>query len=217
MISKLASVSWILIMLSLVSACYGNTSEELIKQGWDLNQVDSYSEAAEIFDEAILLNSSSPEAWHGKGFALNGIGYEKNDANEFVEARRYFEEAIKCFEKAIQLNSSFAYAYLDMADSESCLDNYERSLELVDKAIEIDPNNADAIDVKGIIYDRMGDYDKALEMYRKAVTMDPECATAWFNICGLLKEQSKGYPESVAETDYACQKAAALYNAHKVY
>jgi tetratricopeptide (TPR) repeat protein len=204
-------------MLCLAVTCKGNTSEELIKQGWELINVESYSEAEKIFDEAILSNSSSPEAWHAKGFALNGLGYEKYDANEFVEARRYFEEAIKCFEKAIQLNSSFTYAYLDMADSENKLDNYEKAMELVDKAIEIDPNNADAISVKGTIYSRMGEYDKALELHRKAVTMDPKCATAWYCICDILKEQKKGDPDSAAETDYACQTAAAFYNAHEVF
>ena len=217
MISKLAPISWFLIMLCLVAACKGNTSEELIKQGWELINIESYSEAIKLFDEAISLNSSSPEAWHGKGFSLNGLGYEKDGANEFVEARGYFEEAIKCFEKAIQLNSSFAYAYLDMADSENKLDNYEKAMELVDKAIEIDPNNEDAINVKCTIYERMGEYDKALEFYRKATAMDPECATGWYNICEILKEQSKGDKKVSAEIDYACQKTAELYNAHDVY
>lgn len=179
--------------------------------------VESYSEAEKIFEEAILSNSSSPEAWHGKGFALNGMGYERIDANDFVGARRYFEEAIKCFEKAIQINSSFDYAYLDMADSENKLDNYEKAMELVDKAIEIDPNNADAIDVKGTIYQRMGDYDKALEMYRKAVKMNPECGIAWYCICELLKEQSKGSPDLDAETDYACKKSAEFSNAQQLF
>jgi tetratricopeptide (TPR) repeat protein len=216
--SKMSPILWfIIITIFLVVACKGITADELILQGWKLNEIESYPEAIEIFDEAISLNSSNPEAWHGKGFALNGMGYEKRDENEFVEARGYFEEAIKCFERAIKLNSSFAFAYIDMADSENNLDNYERALEMSNKAIEIDPKNAEALNAKGTIYYRMGEYDKALELFRKATTIDPKCADGWYNICEVLKEQSRGNPVIAEETDSACQKAAALYNANVAY
>jgi tetratricopeptide (TPR) repeat protein len=209
-----ASILLAAIVISSSIACGGNTIDDLIKEGWELIQVDLYSEAQEKFDEAISLNSSSPEAWHGKGFALNGKAYEKDDANEFAEARGYYEEAIRCFGKAIQLNSSYFDAYMDMSDSENRLDNYDKALELIDKAIAIEPNNAEAINVKGTIHYRMGEYDQALELFRKATTMDPNCANGWFNICSVLKEQGKGDPNADAEADVACQKAAAIYNAN---
>jgi tetratricopeptide (TPR) repeat protein len=177
-----------------------------------LIDVESYPEAVSCFDKAISLNPSSSEAWHGKGFALNGEAYDKDDAHEYTEARGYYEEAIKCFEEAIQLDPSNLDAYMDMADSENRLDNYKEALEIINKAIKINPDNADVINVKGTIFYRMGEYDEAIKLFHEATTMNPKCAYAWSNICKFLKEQKKGDPNAAAEADEACQKAAAIYN-----
>jgi tetratricopeptide (TPR) repeat protein len=214
MLIRSTSTFLVFIMICSLVAAQENAADDWIKKGWALIDVESYPEAMEYFDRAISLDSSSPEAWHGKGFALNGEAYEKDDAHEFTEARGYFEEAIKCFEKAIELNSSYLDAYMDMADSENKLDNYEKALELIEKAIKINPNNAEVFNVKGTILYRMGKYDESIELFRKAKTLDPKCANAWSNICVFLKEQKKGDSNAAIEAADACQKAADFYNAN---
>jgi tetratricopeptide (TPR) repeat protein len=208
---KSSSILSLIFIICLSFASKGNT-DDLIKQGLELIDIELYSDAEEKFDQAISMDPSNPEAWWGKGFALNNIAYEMDSAKKFSEARGYYEEAIKCFEKTIQLNSSYLDAYMDMADSENRLDNSEKAFELIDKAISIDPDNANAINVKGTIYYRLGKYNEALELYREAAKIDPNCGYAWFNICDLLKEQRKGDPNTAAESDNACQKAAEIFN-----
>ena len=110
---KTASILLIVIVICSSVAGQGNTADGWIKKGWTLIDVESYTEAAECFEKAILLNSSSPEAWDGKGFALNGEGYKKDYAHEYTEARGCYEEAIRCFKRAIQLNSSYFNAYIN--------------------------------------------------------------------------------------------------------
>ncbi len=207
------SLAFIIIICSSM-VVQGNVEDDWINKGMALIDVESYPEAVACFDKAISLNSSSSEAWHGKGFALNGEAYDKDDAQEYIDARGYYKEAIKCFEKAIQLDSSNLDAYMDMADSENRLDNYEKALEIINKAIKINPDNADVINVKGTILYRMGEYDESIKLFREATTMNPKCADAWSNICKFLKEQKKGDPNAATEADEACQKAAAVYNAN---
>jgi tetratricopeptide (TPR) repeat protein len=211
---KFVSILVIFFVICSSVAGQGNTTDYWIKKGLSSNDVELYPEAIDSFDKAISLNSSSPEAWHGKGYALNGEGYADDDAHKYTEAKGYYEEAIKCFEKALQLNSSYLDAYLDMADSENRLDNYEKAQETIDKAIKIYPNNAEAINVKGTIFYRKGEYDEALKLFREATTVDPNCANAWADVCKVLKEQNKGDPNAAAEAERACQKAADLDNAN---
>ena len=206
------SLAFIIFFSSIVGR--GIIEDDWINKGKALIDVESYPEAVDCFDKAISLNSSSSEAWHGKGFALNGEAYDKDDAHEYTEARGYYEEAIKCFEEAIQLDPTNLDAYMDMADSENRLDNYEEAMEIINKAIKINPDNADVINVKGTILYRMGEYDEAIKLFREATTMNPKCADAWLNICKFLKEQKKGDPDAAAEADEACQKAAAIYNSN---
>lgn len=155
MIKKSAFLILALIAVLPPVAGQEKTADGWIKRGTALNEIQSYSEAIACFEKAISLDSSSSEAWYRKGWALNGEAYLKYDAQDYLEAKGYFLEAIKCFEKAIHLNPSYIDAYMDMADSENNLDNYEKSLELLDKVLEMNPNYGQAINVKGTVLFRM--------------------------------------------------------------
>lgn len=206
-----------IILTCSFGAGQSDQANESIRLGWEHIKKMEYDMALKNFEEATLLDPSNSEAWYGKGYAINGLGgmdytiaEEGEDADKYVEAENYFNEAKKAFEKAIQLNSSNYKAYIHMAWSESMLRNFEKALELIDKALEISPNNAEAINVKGTIYYRTSDYRKAAELYRKAVTLDPENPDAWWDYCDVLKNELAGDPRYVDETDTACKKSAEL-------
>lgn len=213
---KMECASILLVLIAICSLASGqrNTADELIREGSDLLAKGEYDHALVDFDKALSMDSSSPEAWHGKGYALNGLGCNEYEEKKFTDATAHFEEAKECLEKAIQLNSSFYLdAYIDLAFSENMLNNPDKALELIDRAIKIYPNNAEAINLKGTILYRQSKYDEAIKFYREAARKDPENFNAWWDLCDVLKNQKKGDPNFAEETSTACQNVAAIGNA----
>ena len=63
--------------------------------------------------------------WNNKGFALASLGQ--------------YEEALKAYDKAIELKPDFSVAWNNKAFSFSSLGRYEEALNAYDKAIELKP------------------------------------------------------------------------------
>jgi tetratricopeptide (TPR) repeat protein len=208
--NDLVTISLAFIVISSFALGQSDRSDEFIKIGWENIKNEQYDLAIENFDKAISINSSSYEAWHGKGYAINGLGgkdyYDKN----YIESTSHFNEAKECFEKAIQLNSSDHKAYRDLAWTENMLNEFETALELVDKALEISPNDTEAIIVKGSIRYRESKYREAAELYHNATEMDPTNPDAWYSYCFVLSNQFTGDPKYSDETEIACKKSAEL-------
>jgi tetratricopeptide (TPR) repeat protein len=183
-------------------------SDEFVKMGSENIKNYQYDLATENFDKAISMNPLSYEAWHGKGYALNGLGGKDYDNTNYTSP--HFIEAKKCFEKAIQLNSTDHRAYRDLAWTLNMLDEFETALELVDKALEISPNDTEAFIVKGSIRYRESKYREAAELFHTATEMDPTNPDAWYSYCLVLSEQFVGDTKYSDDAELACKKSAEL-------
>jgi Flp pilus assembly protein TadD len=65
---------------------------DLVKRGKSLLLEGSFEQALSYFEQALLMSQSSPEIWNLKGAALRSVG-------------RY-DEALECFNKALELDPS---------------------------------------------------------------------------------------------------------------
>lgn len=99
------------------------------------------------------------------------------------------QDAIKIYERIIDINPKEAGAYYGIAIMEERLNNKEKALEYYHKAIEIDPNYDRAYYFAANLYDEMGDRDKALEYYKKVVELAPNDYIAYNNIGSLYEER----------------------------
>jgi tetratricopeptide (TPR) repeat protein len=61
-----------------------------------------------------------------------------------------YDEAIKCYDKAIEINSLYYDVYNSKGLALSLLEKYDEAMKYYDKAVEIDPNNVDALNGKGM-------------------------------------------------------------------
>ena len=87
----------------------------------------------------------SHKAWYNKGIALDDLG-------------RY-EEAIKAYDKAIELKPDYQKAWYNKGIALRKLYSYEEALEAFNKAIEIKPDDHDAWNNKGIALKKLGRYE----------------------------------------------------------
>ncbi|MDQ7780270.1 MAG: tetratricopeptide repeat protein, partial [Planctomycetota bacterium] len=133
---------------------------EKAKQGGS-NSLDYVDQALKKFEGAVLAS--------GKDFALaeyhRGIAFQFTQ--EFTEARRVLERALK-------VNPKFYEAMVELGDTHAWMKDYENAQKLYDRCIETKPDYALAPRNKAIIFLRTRELEKAQEFIKKAMALDPE-------------------------------------------
>ncbi|MFC2011271.1 tetratricopeptide repeat protein [Chloroflexota bacterium] len=129
-----------------------------------------------------MQNGMTAEEWFEKGFALGG--------------QDKYEEALKAYNKAIELDPQYVLAWNNKGNTLGELGRHEEALEAYNKAIEIDPKDALAWNNRGVTLYKLEKYQEALEAYNKAIEIDPLYAKAWYNKGNILYKLKK-YQEAL--------------------
>ena len=103
-----------------------------------------------------------------------------NVGNLKLDARQY-KEAIKDYDKAIELNKSFSEAFYNRGLAKNYLNDYKGAIEDYTKSLELDSTNIQALNNRGLAKKALDDFDGALEDYTKAIKLNESFATAYFN------------------------------------
>ncbi len=112
------------------------------------------------------------------------IGQDFVEHGERDEANRLFDQAIRSFDRVIELSpSALAYsgrgaAYFEKSD-------FDRAIADFDQAIKVDPQYPNAYHNRGITHRVLGDYDAAMADFNQAIKLNPNYAVAYFDR-GLL-------------------------------
>ncbi|MEL7563501.1 MAG: S41 family peptidase [Dehalobacterium sp.] len=155
-------------------------------------------------------------------YDANKKGYEELDAENY-------EEAIKEFERAIKLNSKLSDAYFGKGiaqyylDDPECLDSFDQAfklnpkyedplvwkaktylelgdndqaLELCDQALSINPNSYFALNIKGQVYDQLGRYHDALNALNRSIEINREYEDSYITKIAVLY-WAKNYHECI--------------------
>ena len=129
--------------------------------------------------------------------------------------RNMYELAIRCFGKAISLDTRSRQAWYIKGNPlriNQPIRHYEdQVLECYDKFIEIDPNFIDAWFNKGNLLGNLGKYDQAIECYNKAIEIDPNFIDAWISKAMTLSS-SRNYKEAII-----CANEGLHMNSNNVY
>jgi tetratricopeptide (TPR) repeat protein len=135
----------------------------------------------QLVEEAIKKDSerklNDAVEWHNKGLSLNNLGRHN--------------EAITCYDKALEINPNYINAWGNKGNSLCYLKRYDEGITCYDKALEIDPNNADAWYNKGNSLYYLKRYDEAIEAFDRAIQTNPNFVKAWLNKGFSLKKLGK--------------------------
>jgi tetratricopeptide (TPR) repeat protein len=104
-----------------------------------------------------------------KELSVNEINLK---GNEHYYKREY-SEAIKWYDKSIELDPNNVIAWYNKGSVLDSLGKHEEAIEHYDKAIEINPNYADVWNNKGLALYHLGKYKEAIKYYDKAIEIDP--------------------------------------------
>ncbi len=91
-----------------------------------------------------------------------------------------FEEAIKFFDKTIDLKADHYMAWHDRGCSKLTLRLFKEALADFDQAIKLDPRYEEGWFLRGLAKYQLNDYDGAMADYTHATTLDHNYANAYF-------------------------------------
>ena len=101
-------------------------------------------------------SATDKDAWNNKGTLFTELGRHK--------------EAIKCFDKAIELfpkQHKKAEVWIDKGVALGGLGRHNDAMACFDKAIELDSENAKAWMNKGVAHDKLGEHEEALKCFAR--------------------------------------------------
>jgi adenylate cyclase len=121
-------------------------------------------------------------------FYLRGRSYM------YTKTQRDFENAIRMFQQAIDLDSKYALAYSGIADAYSLMflhgaisrQNAEKAKEACEKAIALDPDSSEAHASHGLALQINEEYAAAERELKKAIELNPNLFEAYYYF-GLVR------------------------------
>jgi len=97
-------------------------------------------------------------------------------------------EAIKNYNKAIQIQPDYAEAYNNRGNILKDLVKPNEAIKNYNKAIQIKPDYAEAYSNLGVSLQELGRLDEAIKNYQKAIQLKPDYAEAYSNFGTALQE-----------------------------
>jgi tetratricopeptide (TPR) repeat protein len=176
------------------------TAAEHVEQGYQFYDAGNYEDAVVEFEAAIARGSEDVDMHFELADAYNELNrlddamrtiknatliapddpYVFETAGWFFQYFEMHEDAIQKFERALELDPSAEYLYLDMATSYDALGDFDKASELRGMSGS-DQKEEDAIAVETQAWDEYfaGDYQAAFDSFSRAVELDPYLLSAW--------------------------------------
>jgi class 3 adenylate cyclase/tetratricopeptide (TPR) repeat protein len=143
-------------------------TEEALKEIEKLKKEMGKGEGEKVSQEkyAKAVNELNAVDWFKKGYALR-----YNDKKN--------QEAMKAFDKAIEIDPNFARAYAGRAAIYNDWGQPQQAFRESEQAIKLDPNLAWGFNTRGWAQIGLFNYQKAIEDLNKAIELDPKYAYAY--------------------------------------
>ena len=114
------------------------------------------------------------------------------DNGDALQQQLKCDEALKAYNRAIELDPNNARAWSGRGSALHELGNYGEAVQTYDKALELDPTLLILWEDKGSALTGQGKYDEAMQAYDKALELIPEDAAGiWTQKGNVLKRQGK--------------------------
>jgi tetratricopeptide (TPR) repeat protein len=114
----------------------------------------------------------------------------------YYDSNEMFDEAIKEYEKALDLDPSYGYALNSFAYMYADMGEYEKSIEYFERYASFYPKDANPVDSMAELYFRMGRLDEAIEKYKEVLKKKPDFFQSYWRI-GYIYALKEDYPKAL--------------------
>ncbi|UCF92988.1 MAG: tetratricopeptide repeat protein [Desulfobacterales bacterium] len=188
-------------------------SHNLLKRAAECHQCGRQYQARQICQRILNVEPNLPEALH----LLGSIEYAQGRREK---AQGRFEEAIKSYQKKLQLQPRDADTCFSIGELYGRLGGHEDAALWYTKGLAIRPDDARAYFKLGIIESQKGRLAAAAGCYQRALELDPGMAEAWNNL-GLVYKSCNDLDQAVRCFQKGLQSdpefAEAYYNLGNAY
>lgn len=153
----------------------------------------NYKRAGELLDNLLVDYPDSPLAWDMKGLILFKTGA--------------YEESKSFFEKAIQLDPSFAIAWYNLSAAERKSDQPEKALENLNTALSLSDNLTKAYFDRALVRKQLGDEKGALEDYEKVIEKTGDDYLEAFLNRGLTLKMLGDFEKALPDINFVIQNS----------
>lgn len=152
-------------------------ADKLFVKGNKLYGEQKFEEAAQAYEEAIIISQSQ---W---GYYFNlGLAYKKLDKKK---------EAINSFQKTLELNPETFSSNKELGEILAKDGNYEEAKKYYMRATELSPDDPDAFYNLGVCLTNIRESEEALTLFLKAVELRDDYADAYYQIGTIYIGQNR--------------------------
>jgi tetratricopeptide (TPR) repeat protein len=188
-VTKKISATVVMIYLLMAGLCHAQTTaEQHWTTGLEYAVGGKFEMAKEQFEMALKLDQFYRRAEAALKIIEDVSSHKvKSKAaihlfkGEALRKEKKWDEAIAEYNKAIQLNSGYAEAYMRRGNAHSDKGEYDQAISDYTKAIDIDRDFAAAYCNRAYTYEKKGQYDQVISDYTKAIEINPRYAIAYNN------------------------------------
>ena len=131
------------------------------------------------------------------------------------QRQRKYQDAIKHYDKAIELRPQFTEAFNNRGAAKAELGQHKEAMKDYNKAIELNPQYAGALNNRGNAKARLEQHEEAMKDYNKVIELNPQWTEA-FNNRGNVKARLGQHEEAIKDynkaTELNPQYTLAFYN-----
>jgi len=183
------------------------------------NDLALYNDSLAAYEKAIELTPANDtknmaQAYEGKAVALSHMGQSLAASGQKEESRVVLEEAVKNYDKVIELDQEFAGqeaeqnragVLKELGRHEESSAGYEKVIEQLNENIEENINNSGAWVNKAILFREQSRYEEAIEALDNATKITPGYVMAWEMMGEILSNDLGRDEEAIEAFDRALQ------------
>ena len=132
-------------------------AQGLMRRADDLVLQGQYTEALDLYREAIDLDPYSSQIWNRLGITQMKVGR--------------FPDAVESFQKALDIDPYYTAAWKNKGNALQAQEQYQAAIDSYDRALAIYGNDLYTLYEKGVCLQKMGRSDKAMEIYNEVVRL----------------------------------------------
>jgi tetratricopeptide (TPR) repeat protein len=201
---------------SLAIEIFPNRIDAYKNLAYTYTQMNDYTKAIEVYNNAILKDSTDLELKtflgilyyldkkYEKAVESLKIVIEKGDNKSKYYAEALYniaysydllgqsDMAIKTYESALAMNPGDKDLMFNMGRLYFIQENYEKAIESFQNVLKSSPDDFETLLNIGNVYLRMTKFDQALQYFEKSIQIKPDNPTAWNNLGVCYVRMGKG-------------------------